>query len=81
MQLTKALASAWAEDDVQVNAVLPGWIDTELTRETAQGNPGAEQPRAHAHARAALGRADDITPSAIFKQAAPATHHQRRHPG
>ncbi len=32
VQMTKALASAWAKDNIQVNAVLPGWIDTELTR-------------------------------------------------
>ena len=32
VQLTKALAAAWAKDDIQVNAVLPGWIDTNLTR-------------------------------------------------
>ena len=31
VQLSKALASAWARDRIQVNAVLPGWIDTELT--------------------------------------------------
>jgi 2-deoxy-D-gluconate 3-dehydrogenase len=33
VQLTKALATAWAADNIQVNAVLPGWIDTELTRQ------------------------------------------------
>jgi 2-deoxy-D-gluconate 3-dehydrogenase len=32
VQLTKSLAGAWAKDNIQVNAVLPGWIDTELTR-------------------------------------------------
>ena len=32
VQLTKSLASAWAADNIQVNAVLPGWIDTELTK-------------------------------------------------
>jgi 2-deoxy-D-gluconate 3-dehydrogenase len=32
VQLTKALASGWAKDNIQVNAVLPGWIDTELTQ-------------------------------------------------
>ncbi|MFL6623820.1 MAG: SDR family NAD(P)-dependent oxidoreductase [Sulfurifustis sp.] len=32
VQLTKSLACAWAPDNIQANAVLPGWIDTELTR-------------------------------------------------
>jgi len=32
VQLTRALATAWARDGIQVNAVLPGWIDTDLTR-------------------------------------------------
>jgi len=36
VQLTKSLATAWAKDDIQVNAVLPGWIDTELTRDARQ---------------------------------------------
>ncbi len=31
VQLTRSLASAWAADNVQVNCILPGWIDTELT--------------------------------------------------
>jgi 2-dehydro-3-deoxy-D-gluconate 5-dehydrogenase len=32
VQLTRSLACAWAKDNIQVNAVLPGWIDTALTR-------------------------------------------------
>ncbi len=32
VQLTRSLATAWAADNIQVNAVLPGWIDTELTQ-------------------------------------------------
>jgi len=32
VQMTKGLAAAWAKDNIQVNAVLPGWIDTELTQ-------------------------------------------------
>jgi 2-deoxy-D-gluconate 3-dehydrogenase len=30
--MTRALAVAWAPDNIQVNAILPGWIDTELTQ-------------------------------------------------
>lgn len=32
VQMTRALATAWAKEAIQVNAVLPGWIDTEMTR-------------------------------------------------
>ena len=32
VQMTRALATAWAKDNIQVNAVLPGWIDTDLTK-------------------------------------------------
>jgi 2-deoxy-D-gluconate 3-dehydrogenase len=39
VQLTKSLATAWAEDHIQVNAILPGWIDTELTRSGRQELP------------------------------------------
>lgn len=32
VQFTRVCASAWAADNIQCNAVLPGWIDTELTQ-------------------------------------------------
>jgi 2-dehydro-3-deoxy-D-gluconate 5-dehydrogenase len=31
VQLTKSLSLAWAGDNIQVNAILPGWINTDLT--------------------------------------------------
>jgi len=39
VQLTKSLAMAWAKDNIQVNAVLPGWILTELTAPIAVNEP------------------------------------------
>jgi 2-deoxy-D-gluconate 3-dehydrogenase len=27
----RSLAAAWGKDNIQVNAILPGWIDTDLT--------------------------------------------------
>ncbi|MGE0765762.1 MAG: SDR family NAD(P)-dependent oxidoreductase [Hyphomicrobiaceae bacterium] len=36
VQLTKSLATAWAVDNIQINAVLPGWIDTELTQKARE---------------------------------------------
>ena len=32
VQFARACATAWAKDNIQVNSVLPGWIDTELTQ-------------------------------------------------
>ncbi len=43
VQLTRAMASAWARDNIQVNAVLPGWIDTALTRRAREEVPGLNE--------------------------------------
>src|SRR5256886_10741492 len=32
VQFTRSCAVAWAADNIQANAVLPGWMDTDLTR-------------------------------------------------
>ena len=39
VQMTKSMAAAWAPDNIQVNAVLPGWIDTDLTRQARNDLP------------------------------------------
>ena len=43
VQLTKAMAAGWATDNIQVNAVLPGWIDTELTQRARQQIEGLHE--------------------------------------
>jgi 2-dehydro-3-deoxy-D-gluconate 5-dehydrogenase len=34
VQFTRSCACAWAADNIQANAILPGWIDTDLTKRT-----------------------------------------------
>jgi 2-deoxy-D-gluconate 3-dehydrogenase len=42
LQLTRSLATAWAADGIQVNAVLPGWIDTPLTHDARTAVAGLD---------------------------------------
>jgi 2-dehydro-3-deoxy-D-gluconate 5-dehydrogenase len=53
VQLTKSLALAWAQDNIQVNAILPGWFDTELTEKAREQIPGLHE---RVLARIAVGR-------------------------
>ena len=62
VQLTRSLASAWARDNIQANAVLPGWIDTDLPQcPRAGARPPREcavaAPRTRGGARAMTWRA------------------------
>lgn len=43
LQLTRALAIEWACDDIQVNAVLPGWISTDITAPAQHGVAGFDE--------------------------------------
>lgn len=40
VQFTRSIATAWAKDRIQANAVLPGWIDTDLTQGARSQVPG-----------------------------------------
>lgn len=40
VQLTKSLALAWAADNIQVNAILPGWFETAMTDRARVEVPG-----------------------------------------
>jgi len=43
VQMTKALACAWAKDNIQTNAILPGWIDTPFTQTARKEVAGLEE--------------------------------------
>ncbi len=43
VSLTASLALAWTKDNIQVNAILPGWIDTDLTKSARRDFPGLDE--------------------------------------
>ena len=43
VQLARSMAIAWAKDNIQVNTILPGWIDTELTRKARKEVQGLDE--------------------------------------
>ena len=72
VQLTRSLAAAWARDNIQVNAVLPGWIDTDLTRQARVQVAGLHESVLGRTPAGRWGTIDDMAGIAVFL-AAPAS--------
>ena len=66
VQFTKATAIAWAPDNIQVNAVLPGWIDTELTQNARREVNGLHDRVLSRTPAARWGTMDDMSGIAVF---------------
>ena len=66
VQLTKSLAAAWAADNVQVNAVLPGWIKTALTDGARAEVPGLNERVIARTAAGRWGQPEDLAGIAVF---------------
>jgi 2-deoxy-D-gluconate 3-dehydrogenase len=66
VQLTRSLATAWAKDNIQVNAVLPGWIDTALTVQGRRDVPGLEERVVARTPAGRWGHPDDFAGIAVF---------------
>jgi 2-dehydro-3-deoxy-D-gluconate 5-dehydrogenase len=66
VQMTKSLATAWAVDNIQVNAILPGWIDTELTQKAREQVDGLHANVLRRTPAARWGVPDDFSGIAIF---------------
>ena len=70
VQFTRSCACAWAADNIQANAILPGWIDTDLTRR-ARAEIDSLHDRVLARTPAARwGASNDFAGIAVFLSSA-----------
>jgi 2-deoxy-D-gluconate 3-dehydrogenase len=66
VQFTRSCAVAWAGDNIQVNAILPGWIDTDLTRRAREEVAGLHDKVLARTPAARWGTATDFAGIAVF---------------
>jgi 2-deoxy-D-gluconate 3-dehydrogenase len=66
VQLTKSLAVAWARDNIQVNTILPGWITTDLTKDTKIQAPDRYDQISSRIPQNRWGEPEDLAGTAIF---------------
>ncbi|MGY9057870.1 MAG: SDR family NAD(P)-dependent oxidoreductase [Alphaproteobacteria bacterium] len=66
VQLGKSLATSWAVDNIQVNTVLPGWIDTALTVKAREQVDGLHQRVLDRTPAGRWGEPDDHSGIAVF---------------
>jgi 2-dehydro-3-deoxy-D-gluconate 5-dehydrogenase len=66
VQFTRACACAWAGDNIQANAILPGWIDTDLTKRARVEVNGLHDRVLARTPAARWGAIDDFAGIAVF---------------
>ena len=66
VQMTRSLATAWAKDNIQVNSVLPGWIDTDLTKQARKQIEGLQERVVQRTPAGRWGVPDDFGGIAVF---------------
>jgi 2-deoxy-D-gluconate 3-dehydrogenase len=66
VQFTRSCAVAWAADNIQANAVLPGWIDTDLTKRARQEIDGLHDRVLTRTPAARWGAISDFAGIAVF---------------
>ena len=66
VQFTRGLATAWADDNIQANCFLPGWIDTDLTRRAREQNPDLHQQVLTRTPADRWGEINDMSGIAVF---------------
>jgi 2-dehydro-3-deoxy-D-gluconate 5-dehydrogenase len=66
VQFTRSIATAWAPDNIQCNAILPGWIDTELTQGAREQVPGLDERVVARTPAGRWGAPADLAGAAVF---------------
>jgi 2-deoxy-D-gluconate 3-dehydrogenase len=64
--MMRNLAVAWAPDNIQINAILPGWIDTKLTRQARKDISGLAEGVVSRTPMGRWGDPKDLIGAAIF---------------
>jgi 2-deoxy-D-gluconate 3-dehydrogenase len=64
--LTRSLATAWAADNIQVNVILPGWINTDLTKSAREQISGLHESVLARTPAGRWGEPDDMAGAAVF---------------
>lgn len=65
-QLTKALSNEWAPKGINVNAIAPGYMETELTRSIKEQDPDQYQEITRRIPMGRWGRGEDLKGIAVF---------------
>lgn len=66
VQMTRVLATAWAKDNIQANAILPGWIDTDLTKRARKDIDGLHDRVVDRTPAGRWGAPKDFAGTAVF---------------
>jgi 2-deoxy-D-gluconate 3-dehydrogenase len=66
VQMTRSLASAWAKDNIQVNSILPGWINTDLTINARKNIPDLHDRVVSRTPARRWGDPEDLAGAAVF---------------
>jgi 2-dehydro-3-deoxy-D-gluconate 5-dehydrogenase len=66
LQLTRGLASGWAKYGIQVNCIMPGWINTELSINAKANDPELDRRVRVRTPAGRWGETDDIAGCAVF---------------
>jgi NAD(P)-dependent dehydrogenase (short-subunit alcohol dehydrogenase family) len=64
LQMTKALALEWARYGIRVNALAPGYIETDISRAFLQSEPGQRMMKSIPQRR--FGQAEDLDGALLF---------------